>query len=165
PRRSAAAAGRLVAPGRRASVDEENASWWTSRAREPVDFSSERDDFSSNRHLALTSSWSVIFLRNRSPLRIKCQARLSRACSIRAASYHPLARTRTRKPFVPPRPGCLAGYGSPAKTWSKSNEARTKPSPEECHAGPDAGLAAAVPSRDRSCGHQPSRPLRRIALD
>ena len=34
----------------------------------------ERDDFSSNRHHALTSSWSMIFSENRYPPRIECGA-------------------------------------------------------------------------------------------
>src|SRR5262249_39957346 len=36
----------------------------------------ERDDFSSNRHPALTSSWSMIFFRKPYPPRIKCGAGL-----------------------------------------------------------------------------------------
>src|SRR5215470_9273198 len=34
----------------------------------------KRDDFSSNRHRALTSCWSMIFSENRYPPRIKCGA-------------------------------------------------------------------------------------------
>src|SRR6202011_667983 len=35
---------------------------------------SKRDDFSSNRHRALTSCWRMIFSENRYPPRIKCGA-------------------------------------------------------------------------------------------